>query len=300
MDQASSSSRDAETRPEPVTVVIPAHNEEKTVADVIRGVREHVPAARVLVIDDGSTDATAQVAKQAGADVISHPLQKGNGAAIKTALRGIRGGLVAVIDADGQHDPRELPELIKLLDRYDLVVGARNFTPRDGTLFRNSGNLFLRRLASFLAEQQIPDLTSGFRAFRHQIAAKFLHIYPNGYSFPSTSTLSFITAGYNVAYVPIHARPRPPETESKRRPYRDGFRFVMLILRIITMANPNKIFFPVGLAMVLAGIALTIRNLVLFAQFSGGTVLFLAGGINIIFFGLILDQFAAVRLQERE
>jgi len=300
MDQASSSSRDAETRPEPVTVVIPAHNEEKTVADVIRGVREHVPAARVLVIDDGSTDATAQVAKQAGADVISHPLQKGNGAAIKTALRGIRGGLVAVIDADGQHDPRELPELIKLLDRYDLVVGARNFTPRDGTLFRNSGNLFLRRLASFLAEQQIPDLTSGFRAFRHQIAAKFLHIYPNGYSFPSTSTLSFITAGYNVAYVPIHARPRPPETESKLRPFRDGFRFIMLILRIITMANPNKIFFPVGLAMVLAGIALTIRNLVLFAQFSGGTVLFLAGGINIIFFGLILDQFAAVRLQERE
>jgi len=100
MDQASSSSRDAETRPEPVTVVIPAHNEEKTVADVIRGVREHVPAARVLVIDDGSTDATAQVAKQAGADVISHPLQKGNGAAIKTALRGIRGGLVAVFVVD--------------------------------------------------------------------------------------------------------------------------------------------------------------------------------------------------------
>jgi hypothetical protein len=170
----------------------------------------------------------------------------------------------------------------------------------EGSILRNSGNFVLRKLASFLAEQDIPDLTSGFRAFRHSIAAKFMHIYPNGYSFPSTSTLSFITAGYNVSFVPIRASRRPAHTESKLRPFRDGFRFIMFILRIISMANPNKIFFPTGLALVLAGIVLTIRNLVLFAQFSGGTVLFLAGGINIIFFGLILDQFALLRLQDRD
>ena len=285
---------------EPITVVIPAHNEEKTIAKVVEGVRGYVPAARILVIDDGSTDATAKAAKDAGAEVISHPLKKGNGAAVKTALRAISGGKIAIVDGDGQHDPRELPELLKRLDHYDLVVGARNFTAEEGSLLRNSGNIFLRKLASFLAEQDIPDLTSGFRAFRREIAAKFLHIYPNGYSFPSTSTLSFIMAGYNVAYVPIQVRERPSDTESKLRPFKDGFRFIMLILRIITMANPNKLFFPAGLAMVLAGIALTIRNLVLFAQFSGGTVLFMAGGINIIFFGLILDQFAAVRMQERD
>lgn len=283
-----------------VTIVIPAFNEEKTIADVIHRVRRSVPEARILVIDDGSSDATAQEAGSAGAEVISHPLNKGNGAAIKTALRAISGGLVAIVDGDGQHDPQYLPQLLSKLDRFDLVVGSRSFTNSEGSMLRNVGNLILRRLASFLSEQKIPDLTSGFRAFRHSVAARFLHLYPNGYSFPSTSTLSFISAGYNVAFVPIQVQHRPPETVSKLRPFRDGFNFIMFIMRIITLANPNKIFFPTGLVLVLAGIALTIRNLVLFAQFSGGTVLFLAGGINIIFFGLILDQFATLRLKERD
>ncbi|MEW6351095.1 MAG: glycosyltransferase family 2 protein [Thermodesulfobacteriota bacterium] len=285
---------------ESITVVIPAFNEEKTVAEVIRGVRTHVPAARVLVVDDGSTDSTAEQARLAGADVLSHPLNKGNGACVKTALRAIKGGMVAVLDGDGQHNPDDLPRLLEQLGRYDLVVGTRSFSSGEGTGLRTIGNLVLRGLASFLAEQRIPDLTSGFRAFKHKIAMKFLHVYPNGYSFPSTSTLTFITAGYNVGFVPVTVRPRPAETHSKLHPFRDGFRFLMFIMRVISMTNPNKIFLPAGLLMVLAGILLTIRNLVLFAQFSGGTVLFLAGGINIIFFGLILDQFATLRLQDRD
>lgn len=283
-----------------VTVVIPAYNEAKTISNVIRGVKEHVSPARILVIDDGSRDGTAEAATLEGADVISHPVNKGNGACIKTALRAIEGGKVAVLDGDGQHDPKDLPALLEQLDKFDLVVGARSFGADGGTKLRNFGNVVLRRLASFLSEQNIPDLTSGCRAFRHEIAAKFLHLYPNRYSFPSTSTLSFIMAGYNVAFVPITVHPRPQETTSNLRPFSDGFRFLMFILRIITMANPNKIFFPVGLVMVLAGIALTIRNLILFAQFSGGVVLFLAGGTNIIFFGLILDQFAALRIREQD
>lgn len=283
-----------------ITVVIPTFNEEKTVATVVRGVREHVPDARILVIDDGSTDATAAEARNVGAEVISHPLNKGNGAAIKTALRHITGGIVAILDADTQHDPADLPLLLDKLDRYDLVVGARSFTQEQGAPLRNVGNVIFRKLASFLVEQTIPDLTSGLRAFRHEVAIKFLHVYPNGYSFPSTSTLCFIGAGYNVAFVPIRGRRRPEGTQSKLRPFRDGFRFLTLILRIITMANPNKIFFPVGLIMVFLGLILTIRNLVLFGQFSSGVVLFFAGGLNIIFFGLILDQFASLRLQERD
>lgn len=299
-DKCNTLSKTGDPCGELITVVIPAYNEEKTVAEVIRGVQQTLPQARVLVIDDGSTDATAQEARNAGADVISHPLNKGNGAAVKTALRNIPGGRVAVIDGDGQHDPRDLATLINELERYDLVVGARSFMNGDGSPLRNFGNIFLRKLASFLAEQNVPDLTSGLRAFRHSVAVRFLHIYPNGYSFPSTSTLSFITAGYNVGFVPVRAQRRPADTASKLRPFRDGFRFLMFMLRIITLANPNKIFFPTGLFMVLAGIALTIRNLVLFAQFSGGTVLFLAGGLNVIFFGLVLDQFASLRLQERD
>ncbi|HMK37548.1 MAG TPA: glycosyltransferase family 2 protein [Desulfomonilaceae bacterium] len=283
-----------------VTVVIPSFNEEKTIAAVVAAVKKALPTADVLVVDDGSTDATARLAAGAGARVVSHPLNKGNGAAIKTALRAISGGLVAVLDGDGQHDPGDLPELVRHLDRFDLVVGARSFSTEEGSPLRNLGNLFLRKLASFLSEQHVPDLTSGFRAFRHEIATKFIHIYPNGYSFPSTSTLSFITAGYNVGFVPIRVRPRNVDTNSKLHPFRDGFRFLMFILRVITLANPNKIFFPTGLFLVVCGIALTIRNLILFSQFSGGTVLFLAGGINIIFFGLILDQFASLRLQDRE
>lgn len=290
----------AGTADDPITVVIPAYNEEQTIGDVVRGVRSQVPQARILVIDDGSTDSTARVAVEASADVISHPINKGNGAAIKTALRAISGGRVAVMDGDGQHDPTDLPRLLAELEHYDLVVGTRTFEGGEGSRLRTLGNLWLRRLASFLTEQRIPDLTSGFRAFRHRVATRFVHVYPNGYSFPSTSTMCFIGAGYNVGFVPIRVRPRAVGTESKLRPFRDGFRFLQFMLRIVTLVNPNKIFFPVGLALMLIGTAVTIRSLILFAQFSGGAVLFLAGGINIVFFGLILDQFAALRLQERD
>ncbi|MDD3472900.1 MAG: hypothetical protein PHS86_08965, partial [Syntrophaceae bacterium] len=151
-----------------------------------------------------------------------------------------------------------------------------------------------------LSERDITDLTSGFRAFKHDIACRFMHIYPNGYSFPSTSTLSFLMSGYNVDFIPIDVKKRPSNTQSKLRPFRDGFRFLMFILRIITLANPNRIFFPTGLIMVFLGLLITIRNLILFQQFSSGAVLFLAGGINTIFFGLILDQFASLRLRERD
>jgi glycosyltransferase involved in cell wall biosynthesis len=285
---------------EQITVVIPAFNEEQSIAQVIQSVSAHVPEARILVIDDGSTDATAAQARSAGGDVISHPLNKGNGAAVKTALRTISGGLVAIIDADGQHDPADLPNLLSALKEYDLAVGARQFRGSAGSFLRNLGNIILSKLASFLSEQRIPDLTSGFRAFKHDIASKYLHIYPNGYSFPSTSTLSFITAGYNVIFVPTKVRERHPSTESKLHPFRDGFRFLMFIMRIITLSNPNKIFFPAGILMICLGIFFTIRNLLLFSQFSSASVLFLAGGVNIIFFGLVLDQFAALRLQDRD
>jgi glycosyltransferase involved in cell wall biosynthesis len=283
-----------------VTVVIPAYNEEKTIADVVKRVAYNMPHATILVIDDGSSDSTAELARSAGALVISHPVNKGNGASMKTALRAIEGGIVAVIDADGQHDPADLPKLIQHLEKYDLVVGARSFVSEQGSWLRNIGNIILSRLAGFLAEQQVPDLTCGLRVFKHSIATKFLHVYPNGYSFPSTTTLCFITAGYNVHFEPVSAKHRKPNTKSNLRPFRDGFKFLSFIMRIISLTNPNKIFFPTGLFLLICGILLTIRNLVLFAQFSGGTVLFLAGGINIIFFGLILDQFAALRIQERE
>lgn len=281
-------------------MVVPAFNEEKTIASVVRGIISTIPQAKVLVIDDGSTDSTARESERAGAVVISHPLNKGNGACLKTALRFIKGGLVAVIDGDGQHDPADLTKLINRLDEYDLVVGSRTFNSDSGSYLRNAGNIILTKLASFLAERDIADLTSGFRAFKHEIACKFIHIYPNGYSFPSTSTLSFLMSGYNVDFIPIEAHKRPLDTQSKLRPFSDGFRFLMFILRIVTLANPNKLFFPVGLLMVLMGIVITVRNLVLFQQFSSGAVLFLAGGANTIFFGLILDQFASLRLRERE
>lgn len=287
-------------RDEPITVVVPAFNEEKTISSVVRGISLSVPQARVLVIDDGSTDSTATEARGAGADVISHPLNKGNGACLKTALRFIQGGFVAVIDADGQHDPTDLPILLNKLDEYDLVVGARTFNSESGSYLRNIGNFLLTGLASFLAERRIADLTSGFRAFKHDVACKFIHVYPNGYSFPSTSTLCFVMSGYNVDFIPIEVKKRPSGTHSKLKPFNDGFKFLMFILRIITLANPNKIFFPVGLVMVLMGMVITVRNLILFEQFSSGAVLFLAGGTNTIFFGLILDQFASLRLRERD
>lgn len=282
-----------------VAVVIPAFNEAPVIAAVIGRIRAAAPLADVVVIDDASTDGTGDVAAAAGARVLRHLQRKGNGAAVKTALRQVASRLIVVIDADGQHPPELIPALIDAAAINDLVVGARTLAS-DADWHRNLANRIFRALASFLSEQDIPDLTSGFRAIDRGKALEFLHLYPNGFSFPTTSTLSFLNAGYSVAFVPIAARRRPSDTSSKIRPFRDGLRFILMIIRISTMMNPLRVFVPAAALTMLAGMLWTLRSVWLTGQVSTAGALLIGAGLNILFFGMVLDQLATLRLRGRD
>ncbi len=280
-------------------IVIPAYNEADSLGAIIARIHAAMPGAPVVVVDDGSTDGTGEAARAAGAQVLTHPYNKGNGAAVKTALRALTAAKVIIIDADGQHPPEMLPTLVHLARTHDLVVGAR--TGDSAALrHRKLGNWLFCALASFLSERDIPDVTSGFRVLDRQKALEFIHLYPNGFSFPTTSTLAFISAGYNVTFTPIVATLRPKETTSKIRPIRDGLRFVLMIVRISTMINPLRIFVPTALITFFVGLVWTVRTLFETAQVSAAGAFLLGTGLNILFFGIVVDQLAALRLKNRD
>ena len=185
--------------PTKTSVVIPAYNEAVSIASVVRDLAAAAAWHEILVVDDGSSDGTGAQAVAAGARVLRHPYNKGNGAAVKTGIRHATGQLVLIVDADGQHQPSDAARLVSHLDAYELVVGARS-TRTQANSARRLGNAVLNRLASYLTEHHIPDLTSGFRAARRECLVEFLHLLPNGFSTPTTTTLAFMKAGYSVHF----------------------------------------------------------------------------------------------------
>jgi len=217
--------------PGQVSVIIPAYNEQDAIADVVGRVVGQGRWREVLVVDDGSTDLTAERAEKAGARVVRHPYNKGNGAAAKTGIREAKAEVVLLLDADGQHDPQDMLRLAEAVGVNDLVIGAR--AARDQPALRALGNAVFQALASWLTHRPIPDLTSGFRAARRDRMVEILHLLPNGFSYTTTSCLAFLKAGHNVAFVPVVARPRVGE--SKIRPLRDGTKFLLIILKIVTL-----------------------------------------------------------------
>jgi glycosyltransferase involved in cell wall biosynthesis len=244
------------------------------------------------VIDDGSRDDTARHAEDAGARVVRHPYTKGNGAAVKTGIRHCTGEFLLIVDGDGQHRPEDACRLVARLGEYDLVVGARSAATQ-ATSARRGGNAVLNRLASHLAGQPIPDLTSGFRAARHDCLREFLHLLPNGFSTPTTTTLAFIKAGYNVAFEPIEARPR--QGRSKIRFARDGARFFLILLKVITIFSPLKVFAPIsGLSFVM-GAVYGIINFAVTGRIPNGAVLLILFAVMVFLVGLVSEQIAALR-----
>ena len=228
-----------------LTIMIPAFNEAHAIRAVLQSVHAQLPGVAIVVVDDASTDGTAAQAEMPGVRVLRHPINRGNGACVKTALKAVTTPYMAVIDADGQHDPAQLPTLMALLPDYDLVIGAR--TTREGHMnwLRAWGNQLLQGLASSLAKQHIPDLTSGFRVFKRDVVAQFSHLYPEGFSFPTTSTLACMTNGYAVTFVPVTMPPRMGGT-SKIRVLQDGLRFIRLIMRMISIFAPSRIMYPLS------------------------------------------------------
>jgi glycosyltransferase involved in cell wall biosynthesis len=283
--------------PGQVSIVIPACNEAQAIGDVVRELTGLGRWREILVVDDGSTDGTAAVAASAGAQVIRHPYKKGNGAAVKTGIRTAGGDYVLIIDGDGQHPPADAIRLANRLGEYDLVVGARATETHAG-LARRAGNSLLNRLASYLADRPIPDLTSGFRAARRSGLQEFIHLLPNGFSTPTTITLAFVKAGYSVAFEPIHARERAGA--SKIRFSRDGLKFLLIVLRVITIYSPFKVFLPIAAVSFLLGLGYAAWTIPTQEHITPTSVLLISLGVMVFLVGLISEQISALRFEGRK
>jgi glycosyltransferase involved in cell wall biosynthesis len=282
--------------PAAVSVVIPAMNEAGAVGPLVRALAELAPWHEILVIDDGSVDATAAEAAAAGARVVRHPYNKGNGAAVKTGIRQATGEFILIIDGDGQHDPADALRLIARLGEYDLVVGARSGETQAGWT-RRVGNGALNWLATFLTERQIPDLTSGFRAANRAYLREFLSLLPNGFSTPTTTTLCFIKAGYNVGFEPVQARTRTGA--SKIRLSSDGPKFLLIMLRIITIFSPLRIFIPVAAVSFAIGAGYGVWTIWHEMHVTNTSVLLVLFAVVVLLVGLVSEQISALRFDER-
>jgi glycosyltransferase involved in cell wall biosynthesis len=280
--------------PSSVSIVIPAMNEADAIGTVVSSLRSAAPWREVLVVDDGSTDETSANARAAGACVVRHPYNKGNGAAVKTGIRRANGEFILIIDADGQHPPEDAQRIAARLGEFDLVIGARSGSTQ-ATTARRVGNAMLNNLASYLTSRPIADLTSGFRGARTEFLREFLHLLPNGFSTPTTTTLAFIKAGYNVAFEPIHARQR--SGNSKIRFARDGTRFLLILLKIVTLFSPLRIFLPISIVSFATGSIYGIWNMIATGKIPNGAVILILFAVIVFLVGLISEQIASLRFE---
>jgi glycosyltransferase involved in cell wall biosynthesis len=279
---------------EATSIVIPAYNEGRAVATVVTALRAIAPWREILVVDDASTDDTGTSAASAGARVIRHPYNKGNGAAVKTGIRQATGDFILIMDADGQHQPVDAIRLVSHLGEYDLVVGARS-PETQANATRRMGNELLNELATYLTERQIPDLTSGFRAARRECLLEFMHLLPNGFSTPTTTTLAFIKAGYSVKFEPIDAAAR--RGSSKIRLGSDGARFLLIVLKVITLFSPLRIFLPVSLATFILGAAYALWTIATQSHVTNSSVLLILMSVVFFLVGLVSEQISSLRFE---
>jgi len=280
------------------SIVIPAHDEAASLRQLLPDLRRRHPAAEIIVVDDGSTDATAEVAREGGARLVQLPYCTGNGAAVKAGARAASRDTIIFMDADGQHSPADVERLAAELDQgYEMVVGARG--PGSHASFaRRIANGFYNLLASLISGRRVMDLTSGFRAARAARFREFLHLLPNGFSYPTTITMCFLRAGYPVKYVPITAAQRVGK--SHIRPLRDGLRFVLIIFRIGTLYSPLKIFFPVSLLLFLGGLGNYAYTWFTAERFTNMSALLLLAAVLVFLIGLVSEQITALMYQRRD
>jgi glycosyltransferase involved in cell wall biosynthesis len=275
-----------------VSVVLPARNEAPALHDVLARLRRTLPHAEIIVADDGSTDDTAAVATTAGARVVRSPYSMGNGAAIKRGARAASGDIIVFMDADGQHDPAAIPLLLRKLEEgYDMVVGARS-SAGQANFSRGLANAFYNRIASWVTEFRVEDLTSGFRAVRADRFRELMFLLPNGFSYPTTITMAFLRSALAVAYVPVTVSQRIGR--SHIRPIRDGVRFLLIIFKIATLYSPLKLFAPAALAFFLAGSGYYAYTFATMGRFTNmGTLMFTAAVI-VFLIGLVAEQITSM------
>lgn len=285
-----------------ISILIPAYNEEQGIPALLGKIHAVMDGEErsyeIIVVDDGSTDETASKAREAGARTISHPYNVGNGAAVKTGIRNARGGLLVMMDADGQHDPADIPRLLAPLGSHDMVVGARTGESQT-SLHRDLANGIYNRFASYVCGRRIVDLTSGFRAMKAGVARVFLYLLPNKFSYPTTLTLAVVRSGRSLNYVPVKTSRRIGR--SKIRLFHDGARFFFIILKIATLFSPMKVFLPVSALMFLTGLCYGLIRIFFFEIRYGPTsAMLMTMAIVVFMVGLVSEQVAQLRFDRSE
>lgn len=281
-----------------VSVIIPAKNESQSIRDVVERIGAGGWADEIVVVDDGSSDGSGDIAEELGAKVIRHPYSKGNGAAVKTGARHASGDILVFMDADGQHNPSEIPRLLaRMQEGYDMVVGART---RDGqaSVGRGVANRLYNWLASYMTGQKVKDLTSGFRVVKRNLFLQFLNLLPNGFSYPTTSTMAFFRAGYSVAYEPIDVRKRLGTSHIK--PLKDGLRFLLIIFKIGTLYSPLKLFMPASLAVFLLGAGYYGFTFFTMGRFTNMSALMFTTSLLVFLVGLVSEQITALMYKDTD
>lgn len=280
-----------------VTILLPAYNEEGVIGKTVARIRALHPDFEILVVDDGSTDATVQEAMTAGANVWPHPYNIGNGAAIKTGLRCARGEWVLMMDADGQHQPEDIARLLEHKDRFDMVVGART-RQSETSSHRDLANWVYNHFASYVTQFKVEDLTSGFRLVRLSVARQFIYLLPNTFSYPSTLTLGYLRSGFSVRYVPIQTKARIGK--SKIKLLQDGTRFFLIIAKIATLFSPFRVFLPTSFTLFLSGMCYYAFTFLTQGRFTNMSALMLSSSIVVFMIGLVSEQISQMRYDRVE
>lgn len=280
-----------------ISIIIPAYNEVQTIATIVNKLKSDHPDFEIIVVDDGSTDGTDRLAEEAGAIVFRHPHNIGNGAAVKTGIRAAQGETLLFMDADGQHNPDDIREMLSHFPQFDMVVGARDMEGQ-ASVSRAIGNTFYNWLASYVAKFQIKDLTSGYRAVKSDIAKSFLHLLPNTYSYPTTMTLGVLRSGFSVKYTPIKTSERKAG-KSNIKLFQDGIRFFIIITKICTLYSPMRVFLPVSFFMFMTGFFYYMYTFIALGRFTNMSALLFTNSVMIFMMGLISEQICQMRFERR-
>lgn len=284
--------------PESISIVVPAKNEAEGLSQLLPRLQSTCPGAEIIVVDDGSTDATPDICKKNGVIRLSHPYSMGNGAAIKSGARRASGDVLVCMDADGQHDPGDIPALLdKLSKGYEMVVGARA-ADNHASPARRFGNWVYNRLATYMTQKPIEDLTSGFRAARARHFRRFLYLLPNGFSYPTTITMAFFRSGLPVAYVPITARRR--HGQSHIRLVEDGIRFFVIIIKVGTLFAPMRLFLPVSAGLFALGACYYGYTYLSFNRFTNMSALLFISSLFTFLMGILCELVSSLHYKEAD